>query len=268
MVIKYLRKKGILKQDPDYIDLGEDPLFEKSPAHGQASKASIINRIAFGERTGKRVRFIGPGFGYEEEVGAFKSPHCVSLNGFSLHAATRIKARDRKGLEKLLMYMARPPIATERLTRHEDGSLLYKLKREIDGKTHILLDPLELLEKITAIIPPPGFNGIRYNGIFAPGASWREQIVRALKNPKRSLGTESVSEPPLPCRYSWAFLLKRVFNLNMDRCLKCGGAVKFIYAIHDPDVVKRVLEHIGISTDPPDRSRRKYYKSIPIFDAL
>ena len=33
---------------------------------------------------------------------------------------TRIRARDRKGLERLLMYMARGPIAQSRLTRDED----------------------------------------------------------------------------------------------------------------------------------------------------
>jgi len=40
--------------------------------------------------------------------------------GFSLHAAVRIAAADRAGLERLLRYCARPAFASERLTW--DGS--------------------------------------------------------------------------------------------------------------------------------------------------
>ena len=35
--------------------------------------------------------------------------------GFSLHAAVRIEAEDRAGLERLLRYCARPAFASERL---------------------------------------------------------------------------------------------------------------------------------------------------------
>ncbi len=36
-----------------------------------------------------------------------------------------------------------------------------------DGTTHLLLSPLELLEKLAALEPPPPLNLIRYHGILA-----------------------------------------------------------------------------------------------------
>ncbi|HIL08114.1 MAG TPA: hypothetical protein EYG11_05385 [Candidatus Latescibacteria bacterium] len=39
-----------------------------------------------------------------------------------------------------------------------------------DGTIHLLLSPLELIEKLAALIPPPRLNLLRYHGILAPNA--------------------------------------------------------------------------------------------------
>jgi len=254
-VIRLLTQKGLLAVDSDYIDAPSDPLFEESPALGSASKASVISRIALGQRAGLKVRFISNSPGDEEEKAEFKGKQCAALSGFSLHCATRIKARDRAGLEKLLFYMARGPIAKDRLTHADDGLLKYELKRKLGDKTHILLSPSELIEKLAALIPPPGINSIRYNGVFAPGSYWLNEVVKALKSaPKKEITSEAGSSG---LRMSWSYLLKRVFNLNMDLCPKCGGSMKLISAIMERGVIKMILEHIGMSTDPPDRPSKK-----------
>ena len=46
-----------------------------------------------------------------------------------------------------------------------------------DGTTHLVLSPSELIEKLAALIPPPRLNLVRYDGVFAPNAADREQIV-------------------------------------------------------------------------------------------
>ncbi len=46
-----------------------------------------------------------------------------------------------------------------------------------DGTTHLLLSPLELIEKIAALVPPPRLNLVRYHGVLAPNAAGREHIV-------------------------------------------------------------------------------------------
>jgi len=76
--------------------------------------------------------------------------------------------------------VARPPVATERLARLEDGRLLYRLKhRWRDGTTHVVFEPQELVEKLAALVPPPRFHLVRYHGILGPCASERDRIVPA-----------------------------------------------------------------------------------------
>jgi hypothetical protein len=46
---------------------------------------------------------------------AYDKPLCASLDGFTLHAATRAGALDPAGREALLRYVLRPPVAQERV---------------------------------------------------------------------------------------------------------------------------------------------------------
>ena len=52
---------------------------------------------------------------------------------------------------------------------------------------------------------------------------------------------------------SWARLLKRVFDLDVERCV-CGGKLKIIAAIEEPEVIERILTHLGLSAQPPSRT--------------
>ncbi len=80
--------------------------------------------------------------------------------------------------EKLCRYVARPPVATQPLSRLPDGLLLYHLKhRWRDGTTHVLFEPLELVEKLAALVPPPRFNLVQYHGLLAPAAHWRPLVI-------------------------------------------------------------------------------------------
>ncbi len=57
-----------------------------------------------------------------------------SPEGIELHAAVRVKASDRKGLERLCRYLARPAIASERLSWTDDGRIEFRLKRTWKGR--------------------------------------------------------------------------------------------------------------------------------------
>jgi hypothetical protein len=41
----------------------------------------------------------------------------------------------------------------------------------------------------------------------------------------------------------WAQRLKRVFGTDLERCEQCGGAVKVIASIEDPEVIAVILQH-------------------------
>ena len=53
---------------------------------------------------------------------------------------------------------------------------------------------------------------------------------------------------------SGARLLKRVFDIDIEHCPNCGGAVKIIAAIEDPPVMVRILAHLGLPTRAPPRA--------------
>ena len=76
--------------------------------------------------------------------------------GFSLDASVRIDGPDRCGLERLLRYCARPPFALERLEQLGEDQLVYRFAKPLpDGRTELRLTPLELIERLAALIPPP-----------------------------------------------------------------------------------------------------------------
>jgi len=92
-------------------------------------------------------------------------------SGFSLDAAVRVGAHDRAGLERLLRYCARPPFALERLELIGAERVVYRLpKPQRGGSTALILTPLELIDHLAALIPPPRRHRHRhrYHGVLAP----------------------------------------------------------------------------------------------------
>ena len=53
-------------------------------------------------------------------------------------------------------------------------------------------------------------------------------------------------------RIDWASLLKRVFQIDILACAKCGGRMKVTAVIEQPDVVTKILGHLGMPTVPED----------------
>lgn len=43
---------------------------------------------------------------------------------------------------------------------------------------------------------------------------------------------------------NWARRLKRVFGIEIDSCARCGGRLKIIASIEDPQVIAQILSHL------------------------
>jgi hypothetical protein len=175
-------------------------------------------------------------------------PLCFASRGFSLHAATRIEAGDDAGLERLCRYVARPPLATGRLARIDDERLSFQLKTPwADGTTHLILSPLELIEKLAALVPPPRLNLVRYHGVLAAHAKDRDKIVP--KKPAAEILRETRGASRN--RLLWAALLARVFAIDVTKCPRCGGRLRLVAAITDAASAKRYLDHTGLPSEVP-----------------
>ena len=53
---------------------------------------------------------------------------------------------------------------------------------------------------------------------------------------------------------TWARLLKRVFDLDLEHCPNCGGEVKIIAAILEQPVIEKILTHLVLQARAPPRS--------------
>ena len=98
--------------------------------------------------------------------------------GWSVDAQVEIAAWDRHGLERLVRYCARPPLAQERLGRLDDELLVYRLRKPtLDGRTELILTPLELLDRLAHLVTPPRIHKHRYCGVLAPNAALRAAVT-------------------------------------------------------------------------------------------
>src|SRR5262245_7884876 len=64
---------------------------------------------------------------------------------------------------------------------------------------------------------------------------------------------KTVSRSQLTGASAGARLLKRVFDIDVEHCPKCGGALKIIAAIEDPPVIVKILRHLGLPSRAPPR---------------
>ena len=179
----------------------------------------------------------------------------VNAHGFSLHTAVRWRADQRKELEQLCRYITRPAIANERLKRNRTGQVVLQLKSPYkDGTTHIVMEPLEFMERLAVLVPRPRLHLIRFHGVLAPNAKLRSQIVPAPAERATEPPTDHAQGQGETPRMSWARLLKRVFDIDIEHCPNCGGSLKIIAAIEDPPVIDKILSHLGLPNRAPPRA--------------
>ncbi|HRD84021.1 MAG TPA: transposase [Rubrivivax sp.] len=137
--------------------------------------AACTYRIAFGPRAGQKVM---TGQGAMPRDSDFKKTPCADLDGFSLHAAVRCSADDRQGLEQLCRCITRPALANERVQTNAAGQVVLKLKTAWrDGTTHLVMSPLELMQRLAALVPRPRLHLVRFHGVLAPNANLRAMVV-------------------------------------------------------------------------------------------
>ncbi len=247
-VLRLLERKGLL--DPDEcVPREEDEFTEQQPLMAGLYQSSVEGRIAVGERRGlavRRLRGLPSSRQAAKRKPKRKKPMCATSGAFDLHARVRIHAEHRGELERLARYLLRPAIALDRLRLLPGGMVAYDLRSPwADGTTGFLFSPMEFIEKLAALVPPKGRNLIRYHGILAPGSHVRALVVPGQRRRERGAATKLIPRTRIP----WADLLKRVFSIEILRCVGCGGWREVIGVVKDPLVARKILEHLGLDTE-------------------
>ncbi len=190
--------------------------------------------------------------------------------GWSVDASVTIAAWDRHGLERLVRYCARPPLSQERLGRLNDETLVYSLRKPtLDGRTELILTPLELLDRLAHLVTPPRIHKHRYCGVLAPNAKLRRAVIESagpagatlqlLEDAREKMGLpqdEATDDKPQSAvrqaaARCWALLLVRIYECLPLLCPRCGEPMRVVAFVLDPPVIERILDHIGEPTTAP-----------------
>jgi hypothetical protein len=209
--------------------------------------------------------------------------------GFSVDGSVRIEGEDRAGLERIVRYCARGPLALERLHAPAglgaltlpEARLVYRLTEpDMHGRQELRLTPLELLDRLARLVPPPRIHRHRYHGVLAPNARLRSTVV-SMGRPQPDdtpAGVESPFSPDRPShpvappdrsdgpgrsgtrdttprsrsgRILWAQLLARIYEVLPLLCPACGGEMRIISFITLPATVQAILLHLDLPHRPP-----------------
>jgi hypothetical protein len=250
-VVALLRKRGQWLDAPPE----DDDFANREPLLAALFGASIQGTLVMGARAGQRqVRLFGAAARDDSE----SRPKVKNAYGFDVDAGVRVAAHDRKGLERLARYMLRPPLAKDRIERLADGRYRIRLKKPWrDGTTDLVLEGVELVGRLAALVPPPRAHLTRYYGVFAPRARLRRLVVPARRDAvgcQAPTGPEQAGEPARQHkrRTSWAALLARVFAVDVLACPRCSSRMQRVEWCTHPTRIRAVLA----ATGPPEAPER------------
>ncbi len=255
--MKLLTRRGVLVEEEGSTYMADnDGDSDEARVLRPLQAAACTYRIAFGPRAGQKVLTVQGAMPRDAD---FKQHLCADIDGFSLHAAVRCAADDRQALEQLCRYITRPALANERVQTNTAGQVVLKLKTPWrDGTTHLVMSPLEFMQRLAALVPRPRLHLIRFHGVLAPNAKLRAlvvpQVPEAPAQAAKPAECDANCAHHRPVRLSWAKLLKRVFDLDLEHCPNCGGELKIIAAILEAPVIEKILTHLGLQARAPPRA--------------
>ena len=93
------------------------------------------------------------------------------------------------------------------------------------------------MARLAALVPRPRLNLTRFHGVFAPNFKHRARIV-----PGQLRGRVDSDKPKAPM--TWVQRLKRVFSIDIETCPECGGKLRVIACIEEPQLIAKILGHV------------------------
>jgi len=111
------------------------------------------------------------------------------------------------------------------------------------------------MARLAALVPRPRCHLVRYHGVLAPNASHRRLVLPA-PPPEPAHDDAEATGARTRAAMSWAQRLRRVFAIDISRCPRCGGQLRVLAAITNPQVIMAILAHLesrAARAPPPTR---------------
>jgi len=204
----------------------------------------------------------------ENTVGSMKG---WRHSGFSVDTSVRIEGGDQAGMSRLVGYISRSPLSLARMVaRTADGKIVYRASHPqcwpfpksgeqtvMQGisRNHEIFEPLDFLAEMTQHIPDRGEHQIRYYGHYSNKTRGvRQKALKAAVAPKP---VAPLTQQQLRLRFTWAALIKLVYECDPLKCPDCGGKMRVVTLIdgsRQPEVVEKILRHCELWREPKPRS--------------
>ena len=251
--VNLLKRRGLaLDATPEELD----PHHGNEPLLGECATASLQGIVLIGPRAGRSILRLGTQQQQVEPEGG--GPPQKPAHGFDLHTGRRVSADDRRGLERLLRYIMRPPLSHDRISLTQDGQVRLRLKRRwSDGTSHLILEPRDFIARLVPLVPPPRKHQLRYHGVLAPAAPLRAAVVpeppardddAQLELPAAGTGNTPTSDRPLrprEQRIGWARLMRRVLGVDPLECPNCQRTMRLVRVVMEPAAIRAILAARG-----------------------
>jgi len=170
-------------------------------------------------------------------------------SGFSLHNAVRIGAHDAEGRRAVAEYILRSPFSLEKMQyQTKTGTIIYHSKMHPVLKRNFeVFSACDWLAALTAHIPNAGEHLVRYYG-------WYTNVSRGKRRKAQGDEPATIEEfddvSGTAAKRAWARLIKQVYEVDPLVCPRCGSAMRIIAFIETPDVIEKILAHLGLWPAP------------------
>ncbi len=162
-------------------------------------------------------------------------------SGFNVFCGSRIQPGSEDAMENLARYIIRASFSQERMTYiPEESKVIYQSK---DGKEEKVFDALEWLAAMCSHVPNKGQQMVRYVGFYSNVARGKRK-----KNDQDELIPSILQSDGSAKEYkrNWARLIQKIYEVDPLTCPGCSGKMKVISIIERPEIIKKILRHLGL----------------------
>ncbi len=173
-------------------------------------------------------------------------------SGFNVFCGPRIQPGEEEANENLARYIIRASFSQERMTYiPEESRVIYQSK---DGKEEKVFDALEWLAAMCSHVPNKGEQMVKYYGHYSNVSRGKrkkqnqDELIPSILQPHGS---------SKQYRRNWSRLIQKIYEVNPLICPKCQGLMKILSFIESPEVIKKILKHLGLwemKARPPPKS--------------
>jgi NAD(P)H-dependent flavin oxidoreductase YrpB (nitropropane dioxygenase family) len=87
--------------------------------------------------------------------------------------------------------------------------------------------------------------------VLALNAKWRREVVDFGRSQVKSASSASTPKKVVGSHNrTWAELMRRGLDIDVLECPDCGGRLRFVAAILLSSVIRQILRHLGLPSDP------------------